>query len=1490
MNILLIDKRVQDYETIVAAIDPGLAVGVVFDYYEDTFDTVKARMRELGLTNGTNQISVGLIQHNYNAPMFTMFASADVAPVAQVESQDPDLAAWTQFRDFIICCKTEFNAAHFDLMACAIYSDPDWKYVIDTLTAQTGVTVRASTDDTGTTSLGGDWFLESHTGVNLKTVYFTEAIEEYRGIFANQGEYFTVVITTTGLIYAEGSNLYGQLGVGDTNDRTTFTSMPLPTNKTPKMHACGRDHTIVLMTDGTLYGTGYNAQGQLGVGDTTNRSTLTQMSIPAGKVVKSIACGGLYTNVLMTDGTVYGTGSTPGAITFRYSPGGQGFGDKSTLTALEFPDGPAMNVKKIACGGAHTVFITNNGSLFGVGDNSSRQLGGIWTGPNYYMTPNYYWDYDRTTTKPITNSTGKTPANVICGNFNTIIVMTDGTRYGLGNSSGLGVTSNNANEISLVLNSVNTVADVISSGTYYSMLLMTNGLIYGAGSNQNGRLGINISNSTIYSSMVQMVNATGKTPKSVACGSFHTIVLMTDGTIYGTGAMGYGIRNSDRIQLTILPVPGNALVASIGQPLVVNTVLSTFTVPTSKKFGDAPFNIIAPLPTSASSEIVTYISNNPDVATIDSSGVIRIIGIGDVNFNALQSATEDYTSATVTSNTLTVSLGTPTLSTFSVETPKMYGDASFNNFTRPTSDSSGAITYTSSNTAVATIDASGNFITLVGGGTVYFIATQLPTTQYASAVKNSNTLTVSRATTSLTSFSVAESKTFGAAPFSIDTAPTSDSSGAITYSSNATNVATIDPSSGIITLVAAGTATFTASQAESPQYNAPTPVTSNTLTVSKGTTTLAFVSPPTTKSLTDPAFTVVASSASSGAVTYTSSNTAFATVGATSGLVTLKGVGTVTITAAQAESAQYNAPTNTTCSIVISSVGSTLAGQTVTRGRSFAGLNLSGASLVGTTLSGVSFSGATLTNANFSGATITGTDFTNANISGATNLPAFSPVQKLQLLKNINNVAIEAVQITTVNGSVVDQLLSTPIAGIDTSTFLVVTPTTVDASSNKTVTITSAMIGSSNVYVPVNTEESIVINGTLYRSNGTNIVDANDAIVNFVTIDGVPFRVYAGSFIGINRSNSPITVIRGMKYILSVNASGHPFWIQTVSGAYSSNNIYSNSSIVNNGSSIGNIIWDVPFDSPNTLYYACQNHSSMQGIINIVDGPSGATSSGASGAVTYTSSNTAKATVGLTTGLVTLFDTGPVTITAAQAASSQYNAPTNTTFTMTIGAAENLAGTVVTTSLASKNLTGASLVGTNLTNISLENANLRNADLSGAVVTGASFINTDISGATNLPVFSTTQKLQLMRNANNAGISAVQISTTLSGAEINAAITTPIPDISDATFVVKAPSFNASNERVVTVTAQDVSNNASLYIPMNSNETVKVNGVAYTFDGTNILDSGGSVTRFITVLGKPFRLYAGSIVGLNVADQLNNIKISGDGLYDIMISLFATKT
>ena len=205
MNILLIDTRVSRYEELVDAIDPNLAIGITFDYHADTFETIKARIIEALQLHGASStaaqesVSVGLIQHNYNAPTFSMVASEHTASstssciVSQVETLDPNLETWTQFKDFIVWCKTECGAVHFDMMACALYSNPDWKYIIDTLAkpapGQTGVDIRASTDDTGSAALGGDWFLESHSGVNLKGVYFTEKIELYRGVFGHYSQH-----------------------------------------------------------------------------------------------------------------------------------------------------------------------------------------------------------------------------------------------------------------------------------------------------------------------------------------------------------------------------------------------------------------------------------------------------------------------------------------------------------------------------------------------------------------------------------------------------------------------------------------------------------------------------------------------------------------------------------------------------------------------------------------------------------------------------------------------------------------------------------------------------------------------------------------------------------------------------------------------------------------------------------------------------------------------------------------------------------------------------------------------------------------------------------------------------------------------------------------------------------------------------------------------------------------------------------------------------
>ena len=95
-----------------------------------------------------------------------------------------------------------------------------------------------------------------------------------------------------------------------------------------------------------------------------------------------------------------------------------------------------------------------------------------------------------------------------------------------------------------------------------------------------------------------------------------------------------------------------------------------------------------------------------------------------------------------------------------------------------------------------------------------------------------------------------------------------------------------------------------------------------------------------------------------------------------------------------------------------------------------------------------------------------------------------------------------------------------------------------------------------------------------------------------VTASGTSAYVVGGS------NNATISVVRGATYTIQVSAVGHPFWIQTSSGAYNAANVVT-SGITNNGTELGYITYQVPSDAPSTLYYVCQNHSAMAGSITV---------------------------------------------------------------------------------------------------------------------------------------------------------------------------------------------------------------------------------------------------------------------------------------------------
>ena len=112
-----------------------------------------------------------------------------------------------------------------------------------------------------------------------------------------------------------------------------------------------------------------------------------------------------------------------------------------------------------------------------------------------------------------------------------------------------------------------------------------------------------------------------------------------------------------------------------------------------------------------------------------------------------------------------------------------------------------------------------------------------------------------------------------------------------------------------------------------------------------------------------------------------------------------------------------------------------------------------------------------------------------------------------------------------------------------------------------------------------------------------------EVVATTIEVQNVGASDYKFTAEGLQGNDPTLTLVRGKTYEFDVTAGGHPFWIKTIQGAGSSNQY--NEGITNNGVSNGKLTFTVPDDAPSTLYYNCQFHGSMTGVINIVDNNDG---------------------------------------------------------------------------------------------------------------------------------------------------------------------------------------------------------------------------------------------------------------------------------------------
>ena len=345
------------------------------------------------------------------------------------------------------------------------------------------------------------------------------------------GSYTTFILKNDGSIWCCGYNNRGQLGLGDNTSQKIFTKVTTNINNDVKQVACGVYHTVILKDDGSVWASGYNYYGQLGLGDTTARTTFTQVTTNINNV-KQIACGNQYTFILKNDGSLWTCG---------YNASGQ-LGLNDTIQRTSFTQVTTNinnDVKEVFCGATHTFILKNDGSTWSCGENSNGQLGlGDTTNRSTFAQALQTSTTRAGVEKPDENTGLNDVKQIACGNQHTVILKNDGSvwvsGYNAYGSLGLGTSDTNKTTFVQVINN----AKQIVCGGYHTIVLKSDGSLWATGDNDYGQLGLN--NTTQRTSFTQIIININNDIRQIDCGYGHTFILKKDGSVWCCGDNNYG--------------------------------------------------------------------------------------------------------------------------------------------------------------------------------------------------------------------------------------------------------------------------------------------------------------------------------------------------------------------------------------------------------------------------------------------------------------------------------------------------------------------------------------------------------------------------------------------------------------------------------------------------------------------------------------------------------------------------------------------------------------------------------------------------------------------------------------------------------------------------------------------------------------------------------------------------------------------------------------
>ena len=381
-------------------------------------------------------------------------------------------------------------------------------------------------------------------GAQNTTLYAQwRAIDAIKAVAVGSG--FTYILREDGSLWTTGINGAGQLGNGSTDAEYVATKIM----DGVKAISAGQQFAMILKDNGDLYGTGDNSDGQLGLGDYVNRSTPTFVKAN----IASIDCGTFYTMAIDTDGDLWATGSNgiSGVL------GNNSEDDQLTFIKIDIPDN--KEVATVSAGERHTLFVTADGKLYGMGDRTGGVLilpigsGTDWEENTYLRVPTLLSD-----ALPAIRS-------ISAGKNHSLVVTTNNELYSFGlqnyGSLGNGVhdfgialfTPYKVTDSLLLNNNINAVQKAIA-GVNNTLILKTDGTLLAVGTDYNHNLGDG-DNSTAHHLAIFEIDTD---VIAADTNGSHTVYATTEGTVWGAGynngtllngsALGQGVPSSEEYE------------------------------------------------------------------------------------------------------------------------------------------------------------------------------------------------------------------------------------------------------------------------------------------------------------------------------------------------------------------------------------------------------------------------------------------------------------------------------------------------------------------------------------------------------------------------------------------------------------------------------------------------------------------------------------------------------------------------------------------------------------------------------------------------------------------------------------------------------------------------------------------------------------------------------------------------------------------------------